>query len=99
MRESVSTKPAIFAMSNPTLNGLFIQILLSIHISILIFMIFFNLTFFFCITGAAECTAIDAFNHAGEHIVFASGSPFENVDFGNYLFHQFYYILYSSHFK
>ncbi|XP_004510839.1 NAD-dependent malic enzyme 59 kDa isoform, mitochondrial [Cicer arietinum] len=51
MRESVSTKPAIFAMSNPTMN--------------------------------AECTAIDAFNHAGEHIVFASGSPFENVDFGN----------------
>ncbi|WJX83289.1 NAD-dependent malic enzyme 2, mitochondrial [Trifolium repens] len=51
MRESVSTKPAIFAMSNPTMN--------------------------------AECTAIDAFNHAGESIVFASGSPFENVDLGN----------------
>ncbi|AES80100.1 putative malate dehydrogenase (decarboxylating) [Medicago truncatula] len=51
MRESVSTKPAIFAMSNPTMN--------------------------------AECTAIDAFNHAGENIVFASGSPFENVDLGN----------------
>nr|AFK37403.1 unknown [Lotus japonicus] len=51
MRESVSTKPAIFAMSNPTMN--------------------------------AECTAIDAFRHAGENIVFASGSPFENVDLGN----------------
>ncbi|XP_047157368.1 NAD-dependent malic enzyme 59 kDa isoform, mitochondrial [Vigna umbellata] len=51
MRESVSTKPAIFAMSNPTMN--------------------------------AECTAIDAFKHAGENIVFASGSPFENVDLGN----------------
>ncbi|XP_004492704.1 NAD-dependent malic enzyme 59 kDa isoform, mitochondrial [Cicer arietinum] len=51
MRESVSTKPAIFAMSNPTMN--------------------------------AECTPIDAFNHAGENIVFASGSPFENVDLGN----------------
>ncbi|MED6217105.1 hypothetical protein PIB30_014562 [Stylosanthes scabra] len=51
MRESVSTKPAIFAMSNPTMN--------------------------------AECTAIDAFNHAGENIVFASGSPFENVNLGN----------------
>ncbi|KAK7349546.1 hypothetical protein VNO77_06994 [Canavalia gladiata] len=51
MRESVSTKPAIFAMSNPTMN--------------------------------AECTAIDAFHHAGENIVFASGSPFENVDLGN----------------
>ncbi|KAI4355017.1 hypothetical protein L6164_003835 [Bauhinia variegata] len=51
MRESVSTKPAIFAMSNPTMN--------------------------------AECTAVDAFKHAGENIVFASGSPFENVDLGN----------------
>lgn len=37
------------------------------------------------IIGTAECTAIDAFNHAGENIVFASGSPFENVDLGNYL--------------
>ncbi|KAL5167000.1 NAD-dependent malic enzyme isoform, mitochondrial [Glycine soja] len=31
----------------------------------------------------AECTAIEAFSHAGENIVFASGSPFENVDLGN----------------
>ncbi|KAF5733018.1 NAD-dependent malic enzyme 59 kDa isoform mitochondrial [Tripterygium wilfordii] len=51
MRKSDSPKPAIFAMSNPTMN--------------------------------AECTAIDAFKHAGENIVFASGSPFENVDLGN----------------
>uniref|UniRef100_A0A5B6ZK54 Malic enzyme n=1 Tax=Davidia involucrata TaxID=16924 RepID=A0A5B6ZK54_DAVIN len=51
MRESDSPKPAIFAMSNPTMN--------------------------------AECTAVDAFNHAGENIVFASGSPFANVDLGN----------------
>ncbi|KAL7238820.1 hypothetical protein ACSBR2_004841 [Camellia fascicularis] len=51
MRESDSTKPAVFAMSNPTLN--------------------------------AECTAVDAFKHAGEHIVFASGSPFKHVDLGN----------------
>ncbi|KAF5744355.1 NAD-dependent malic enzyme 59 kDa isoform mitochondrial [Tripterygium wilfordii] len=51
MRESDSPKPAIFAMSNPTMN--------------------------------AECTATDAFKHAGENIVFASGSPFENVDLGN----------------
>ncbi|KAK2971837.1 hypothetical protein RJ640_001001 [Escallonia rubra] len=51
MRESDSSKPAIFAMSNPTMN--------------------------------AECTAADAFKHAGENIVFASGSPFENVDLGN----------------
>ncbi|CAL5331054.1 unnamed protein product [Camellia sinensis] len=31
----------------------------------------------------SECTAIDAFNHAGENIVFASGSPFKNIDLGN----------------
>ncbi|GLT77575.1 hypothetical protein SLA2020_491450 [Shorea laevis] len=51
MCESDSMKPAIFAMSNPTLN--------------------------------AECTAADAFKHAGENIVFASGSPFQHVDLGN----------------
>ncbi|KAG5538453.1 hypothetical protein RHGRI_019131 [Rhododendron griersonianum] len=51
MRESDSAKPAIFAMSNPTMN--------------------------------AECAAVDAFKHAGENIVFASGSPFKNVDLGN----------------
>ncbi|XP_010523035.1 PREDICTED: NAD-dependent malic enzyme 2, mitochondrial [Tarenaya hassleriana] len=31
----------------------------------------------------AECTAADAFKYAGENIVFASGSPFQNVDLGN----------------
>ncbi|THG10707.1 hypothetical protein TEA_019837 [Camellia sinensis var. sinensis] len=31
----------------------------------------------------SECTAVDAFNHAGENIVFASGSPFKNIDLGN----------------
>ncbi|XP_047960576.1 NAD-dependent malic enzyme 59 kDa isoform, mitochondrial [Salvia hispanica] len=51
MKDSDSTKPAIFAMSNPTAN--------------------------------AECTAEEAFKHAGENIVFASGSPFNNVDLGN----------------
>ncbi|CAK9180051.1 unnamed protein product [Ilex paraguariensis] len=51
MKESDSTKPAIFAMSNPTMN--------------------------------AECTAVEAFKHAGENVVFASGSPFDNVDLGN----------------
>lgn len=30
----------------------------------------------------AECTAVDAFKHAGGNIVFASGSPFENVELG-----------------
>lgn len=34
------------------------------------------------INGIAECTAEDAFKHAGENIVFGSGSPFENVDLG-----------------
>lgn len=34
-------------------------------------------------TMNAECTAANAFKHAGENIVFASGSPFENVDLGN----------------
>ncbi|GLU00630.1 hypothetical protein SLE2022_179800 [Rubroshorea leprosula] len=51
MHESDSKKPAIFAMSNPTLN--------------------------------AVCTAADAFRHAGENIIFASGSPFQNADLGN----------------
>ncbi|KZV21822.1 NAD-dependent malic enzyme 2, mitochondrial [Dorcoceras hygrometricum] len=51
MRESDSTKPAIFAMSNPTEN--------------------------------AECSAANAFKYAGKDIVFASGSPFANVDLGN----------------
>ncbi|RWR91916.1 Malic oxidoreductase [Cinnamomum micranthum f. kanehirae] len=51
MRESDSPRPAIFAMSNPTMN--------------------------------AECTAADAFKYAGSNIVFASGSPFANVDLGN----------------
>lgn len=35
-----------------------------------------------CFAWPAECTAADAFKHAGENIVFASGSPFENVDLG-----------------
>lgn len=32
--------------------------------------------------GPAECTAAEAFKHAGENIVFASGSPFDNVALG-----------------
>lgn len=36
--------------------------------------------------GTAECTAEDAFKHAGENIVFGSGSPFDNVDLGIFLF-------------
>ncbi|KAL3743474.1 hypothetical protein ACJRO7_018725 [Eucalyptus globulus] len=34
-------------------------------------------------TNNAECSAADAFKHAGENMVFASGSPFANVDLGN----------------
>ncbi|PWA49451.1 malic oxidoreductase [Artemisia annua] len=48
---STSTRPAIFAMSNPTKN--------------------------------AECTPEEAFSIVGKNIIFASGSPFKNVDLGN----------------
>ncbi|CAI9292200.1 unnamed protein product [Lactuca saligna] len=34
-------------------------------------------------TNNAECTAADAFKHAGDNIVFGSGSPFQNVVLGN----------------
>ncbi|KAG5617765.1 hypothetical protein H5410_017589 [Solanum commersonii] len=34
-------------------------------------------------TNNAECCPVDAFKLAGEDIVFASGSPFANVDLGN----------------
>ncbi|XP_047341228.1 NAD-dependent malic enzyme 62 kDa isoform, mitochondrial-like [Impatiens glandulifera] len=51
LKESTSTRPAIFAMSNPTKN--------------------------------AECTPDDAFSVLGENVIYASGSPFRDVDFGN----------------
>jgi malate dehydrogenase (decarboxylating) len=51
LKDSTSTRPAIFAMSNPTKN--------------------------------AECTPEEAFSILGENIIFASGSPFNNVDLGN----------------
>ncbi|XP_010449419.1 PREDICTED: NAD-dependent malic enzyme 1, mitochondrial-like isoform X1 [Camelina sativa] len=51
MKGSTSTRPTIFAMSNPTKN--------------------------------AECTPQDAFSILGENMIFASGSPFKNVEFGN----------------
>lgn len=51
MKSSTSTRPAIFAMSNPTKN--------------------------------AECTPEEAFSIVGDHIIFASGSPFKDVDLGN----------------
>ncbi|GMP35913.1 hypothetical protein CsSME_00008191 [Camellia sinensis var. sinensis] len=33
-------------------------------------------------TMNAECTAVDAFNHAGENISFCNPEPFQNVDLG-----------------
>ncbi|KAL6008284.1 hypothetical protein ACLOJK_033790 [Asimina triloba] len=51
LKDSTSTRPAIFAMSNPTKN--------------------------------AECTPEEAFSIVGDNIIFASGSPFNDVDLGN----------------
>ncbi|KNA08463.1 hypothetical protein SOVF_162370 [Spinacia oleracea] len=51
LKGSTSTRPAIFAMSNPTKN--------------------------------AECTPEEAYSIVGDHIIYASGSPFKNVDLGN----------------
>ncbi|KAL6498731.1 hypothetical protein OROGR_028278 [Orobanche gracilis] len=51
LKGSTSTRPAIFAMSNPTKN--------------------------------AECTPEEAFSIVGDNVIFGSGSPFSNVEFGN----------------
>ncbi|XP_028803817.1 NAD-dependent malic enzyme 62 kDa isoform, mitochondrial isoform X2 [Neltuma alba] len=51
LKHSTSTRPAVFAMSNPTNN--------------------------------AECTPEEAFSILGDSIIFASGSPFKDVDLGN----------------
>jgi hypothetical protein len=37
---------------------------------------------FFGLCFAAECTAKEAFQYAGPNIIFASGSPFRDVDLG-----------------
>ncbi|KAK9102873.1 hypothetical protein Sjap_020127 [Stephania japonica] len=49
-KSSTSTRPAIFAMSNPTRNG------------------------------EPECTPEEAYSVMGDHIIFASGSPFKDVN-------------------
>ncbi|CAK9178994.1 unnamed protein product [Ilex paraguariensis] len=51
LKDSTSTRPAVFAMSNPTKN--------------------------------AECTPDEAFSIVGDSTIFASGSPFKDVDLGN----------------
>ena len=39
--------------------------------------------------SSAECTAEEVFRHVGPHAVFASGSPFNDVDLGKLLFSFF----------
>ncbi|GMP42269.1 hypothetical protein CsSME_00012066 [Camellia sinensis var. sinensis] len=68
MRESDSPKPAIF----PSKLSVF-------YCGMHYFSIEHCLSM---LTGTAECTIVDAFNHAGENIVFANRSPFKNVDLG-----------------
>lgn len=65
----------IFAMSNPTMNGL-------------CFLFFTKL----CL---AECTAADAFKHAGENIVFAKWKPIRHVELGNVTLTEIHYNWFS----
>ncbi|XP_076956234.1 NAD-dependent malic enzyme, mitochondrial-like [Bidens hawaiensis] len=51
LQGSTSSRPAIFALSNPTTK--------------------------------VECSPEDAFSIVGKHIIYASGSPFKDVDLGN----------------
>lgn len=41
------------------------------------------------LSPTAECTAEQAFKYVGPHIVFASGSPFQDVDLGMILYKLF----------
>lgn len=85
MKESTSNRPAIFAMSNPTKNGLLLWDSLSFAILLQQLKFILMATLFgFIFYEIAECTAADAFKYAGDNIVFASGSPFENVNLGNF---------------
>ena len=40
--------------------------------------------------SSAECTAEEVFRYVGPHAVFASGSPFNDVDLGKLLFTFFW---------
>lgn len=49
-------------------------------------------------SSAAECTPEEAFSIVGDNIIFASGSPFKDVDLGMYKNNCFGYFLPSSWF-
>jgi hypothetical protein len=46
---------------------------------------------------AAECTAIEAFQYCGPNIIFASGSPFRDVDLGQISLNLILSIPYKVH--
>lgn len=58
-----------------------------------------DLLFLFCSSSsAAECTPEEAFSIVGDNIIFASGSPFKDVDLGMYENNCIGYFLRSSRF-
>lgn len=73
-------------MSNPTKNGrtsVVIPFALVERMSDM--KCFFFLSFCFLPLLTAECTPEEAFSIVGDNIIFASGSPFNDVDLGTYL--------------
>lgn len=62
-------------MSNPTKNGMWS----SYNLTNLTLTYFHNFSFD---SFAAECTPEEAFSIVGDNIIFASGSPFKDVDLG-----------------
>lgn len=88
MRGSTSTRPAIFAMSNPTNNGMASSYysLMKNSVENYTSLLTSNQAFFFycpCVS-TAECTPEEAFSIVGDNIIFASGSPFKDFDMGMY---------------
>lgn len=79
-------------MSNPTKNGIDFSFFFLFYHRYLFYgksALFTTLTFtclssFSFICGTAECTPEEAFSIVGENIIFASGSPFKDVDLGMY---------------